>query len=152
MKKVIMFAIVALLAAPGNIIMARKNTVSTIIKETRNEPLTFYVNITNRQTAKRTFKKSMKKAQKDMLDAYGDSISVDSIMSMLQISNSDNRLKDFDKILGIYNIHGTFSDEPGKVIFDCTDSLTSTQKESITEHMKRFCPANTTLQFNTVIE
>ena len=73
-----------------------------------------------------------------------------SIMSMLQISNSDNRLKDFDKILGIYNIHGTFSDEPGKVIFDCTDSLTSTLKESITEHMKRFCPANTTLQFNTV--
>ncbi len=88
MKKVIMFAIVALLAAPGNIIMARKNTASTIIKETRNEPLTFYVNITNRQTAKRTFKKSMKKAQKDMLDAYGDSISVDSIMSMLPISSS----------------------------------------------------------------
>lgn len=83
-----MFAIVALLAAPGNIIMARKNTASTIIKETRNEPLTFYVNITNRQTAKRTFKKSMKKAQKDMLDAYGDSISVDSIMSMLPISSS----------------------------------------------------------------
>ena len=126
MKKVIMFAIVALLAAPGNIIMARKNTVSTIIKETRNEPLTFYVNITNRQTAKRTFKKSMKKAQKDMLDAYGDSISVDSIMSMLPISSStfevlhrtsrvkceilvglDNEIKDFAAELD--NSHDTYS-------------------------------------------
>ena len=88
MKKVILFAIVALLTAPGNIIMARKNTASTLIKETRDEPFTFYVNITNRQTAKRTFKKSMKKAQKDMLNAYGDSISADSIMSMLPLSSS----------------------------------------------------------------
>jgi len=88
MKKVILFAIVALLTAPGNIIMARKTTASTLIKETRDEPFTFYVNITNRQTAKRTFKKSMKKAQKDMLNAYGDSISVDSIMSMLPLSSS----------------------------------------------------------------
>ena len=83
-----MFAIVALLAAPGNIIMARKNTASTIIKETRNEPLTFYVNITNRRTAKRTFKKTMDKIQKDMIKAYGDSISVDSIMKMLPMSSS----------------------------------------------------------------
>ena len=88
MKKVILFAIVALLTAPSNIIMARKNTASTLIKETRDEPFTFYVNITNRQTAKRTFKKSMKKAQKDMLNAYGDSVSVDSIMSMLPLSSS----------------------------------------------------------------
>lgn len=121
-----MFAIVALLAAPGNIIMARKNTVSTIIKETRNEPLTFYVNITNRQTAKRTFKKSMKKAQKDMLDAYGDSISVDSIMKMLPMSSStfevlhrtsrvkceilvglDNEIKDFAAELD--KSHDTYS-------------------------------------------
>lgn len=88
MKKVILFAIVALLTAPGNIIMARKNTASTLIKETRDEPLTFYVNITNRRTAKRTFKKSMDKIQKDMIKAYGDSISVDSLMNMLPISSS----------------------------------------------------------------
>ena len=75
MKKVILFAIVTLLTAPGNIIMARKNTASTLIKETRDEPLTFYVNITNRRTAKRTFKKSMDKIQKDMII-----ISVDVIM------------------------------------------------------------------------
>ena len=126
MKKVIMFAIVALLAAPGNIIMARKNTVSTIIKETRNEPLTFYVNITNRRTAKRTFKKSMDKIQKDMIKAYGDSISVDSLMNMLPISSStfdvchrtskfkceilvglDNEIKDFAAELD--NSHDTYS-------------------------------------------
>ena len=59
MKKVILFAIVALLTAPGNIIMARKNTASTIIKETRDEPFTFYANMTNRHTVRRTYKKSM---------------------------------------------------------------------------------------------
>lgn len=73
-----------------------------------------------------------------------------SIMSTLQITNSDSRMKDFDKICGIFNIHGTFSDEPGKLIFNCTDSLTADQKEIITEQMKKFCPVSTTLQFNTV--
>ena len=126
MKKVILFAIVALMTAPGNIILAFKNPAHTIIKESRDEPLTFYVNITNRQTAKRTFKKSMKKAQKDMLDAYGDSISVDSIMSMLPLSSStfevlhrtsrvkceilvglDNEIKDFAAELD--KSHDTYS-------------------------------------------
>lgn len=86
MKKVILFAIVALLTAPGNIIMARKNTASTIIKETRDEPFTFYANMTNRHTVRRTYKKSMDKLQKEMLEAYGDSISADSIRKMLPFS------------------------------------------------------------------
>ncbi|MBO7437486.1 MAG: hypothetical protein J6T97_06680 [Bacteroidaceae bacterium] len=86
MKKVILFAIVALLTAPGNIIMARKNTASTIIKETRDEPFTFYANLTNRHTVRRTYKKSMDKLQKEMLEAYGDSISADSIRKMLPFS------------------------------------------------------------------
>ena len=86
MKKVILFAIVALLTAPGNIIMARKNTASTIIKETRDEPFTFYANMTNRHTVRRTCKKSMDKLQKEMLEAYGDSISADSIRKMLPFS------------------------------------------------------------------
>ena len=86
MKKVILFAIVALLTAPGNIIMARKNTASTIIKETRDEPFTFYANMTNRHTVRRTYKKSMDKLQKEMLEAYGDSIPADSIRKMLPFS------------------------------------------------------------------
>jgi hypothetical protein len=86
MKKVILFAIAALLAAPANIIMARKTTASTLIKETRDEPFAFYANMTNRRTFKRTYKKSMAKLQKNILKVYGDSISADSINKMLPFS------------------------------------------------------------------
>jgi len=89
MKKVILFAIVALLAAPANIILARKTTASTLINETRDEPFAFYANMTNRRTAKRTYKKSMAKLQKNILEVYGDSISADSIRKMLPFSVGD---------------------------------------------------------------
>ena len=86
MKKVILFAIIALITAPGNLIMAG-NTVARMIKENRDKEFAFYVNPTNRYTTKHTYNKAVKKARKEMLKAYGDSISEDSINKMLPKPN-----------------------------------------------------------------
>ena len=84
MRKKILFALIAILIAPCSI-MARRNTADKLIKENRDNPFTFYVNLTNRTTAKYTYKKSLKKARKDLTDVYGDSISVDSILKLLPL-------------------------------------------------------------------
>lgn len=86
MKKAILFAIIALITAPGNLIMAG-NTVARMIKENRDKEFAFYVNPTNRYTTKHTYNKAVKKARKEMLKAYGDSISEDSINKMLPKPN-----------------------------------------------------------------
>lgn len=82
MKKVILFALITLLAAPANLIMA-ENTAARLIKENRDKKFTFYINLTNRNTAWRTYNKSARKAKKELLEAYGDSISEDSINKMI---------------------------------------------------------------------
>lgn len=82
MRKIILFAIIALLTVPGNLTMAA-NTAARMIRENRDKEFAFYVNITNRHTSWHTYNKAARKAKKEMLKAYGDSISEDSINKIL---------------------------------------------------------------------
>lgn len=85
MRKKILFAIIAILLAPCSTVMARRNAADRLIKENRDTPFTFYVNLTNRATAKHTYKKSLKKIRNELTEAYGDSISVDSVLNYLPL-------------------------------------------------------------------
>lgn len=71
----------------------------------------------------------------------------ESILSAMSVGYSDRRLSDYEKLLGIYNIHGTLSEENGNIIIHCTESPDSATKAFIEAHIARFAPVFSTITF-----
>lgn len=80
----------------------------------------------------------------NLISAYNTDTSLEgrrnSILSALSITAEDFTLESMNKLLGIYNIHGTFSDRYGDITLNCSDDLTSTQKNAIEKHINTFAP------------
>ena len=70
-----------------------------------------------------------------------------SIISAMSVTNSDFTKSGFEKLPGIFNIHGSFSEEAGKLKFTCTDTLSDEQRISIAEQMSVFKPCRVEFLF-----
>jgi len=151
MRKLILFALTTMFIAPGNIVSARGNTVNNFIEENRDKPLTFYVNLTNRHKAKRTYRKSIDKMVADWNNFADDSVSADSILKILPIEsvnpkfNAHGRLK--MKFMLTYNDemqdYTSVFDKANDMwcrfeISDVSDSIMLGQKEQ--QMVKAFSP------------
>ena len=73
------------------------------------------------------------------------------IMSALSVSQTDYTYSGMRKIRDSFNLHGDFHayTSPLKVTFECTDTLTNTQKNMLAKQMKRFMPCWLDFEFVT---
>lgn len=64
------------------------------------------------------------------------------IINALSVCQTDYTYAGMRKIRDSFNVHGDFhaSVSPLKVTFQCTDKLTSSQKQLLADQMKRFMP------------
>ena len=65
-----------------------------------------------------------------------------SVLAALSIANTDNRVAAYEKYPTIFNVNGEFTEdfENKKIIFHCTDGITSAQKTLLEKQMKEYMP------------
>lgn len=71
----------------------------------------------------------------------------ESLLAAMSVGFNDVTLADYEKLLGIYNIHGSMSEEDGNIIIHCTDSIGSARKGMIEAHIARFAPLFSSITF-----